>query len=160
LRLQVLCVGRLKAGPERQLVARYSERIGPAGRAVGLGPLDVREIAESSARRPNDRKIDEALRIAGLLPEGAALWALDAKGASLTSEDFSREIAKSRDEGSSSLAFAIGGADGLDESLRQRANRLIGFGSLTLPHQLIRVLLLEQIYRATTILSGHPYHRG
>jgi 23S rRNA (pseudouridine1915-N3)-methyltransferase len=159
LRLQVLCVGRLKAGPERQLVARYSERIAPAERGAGLGPVEVREIPESGARRPNDRKIDEALGLAALLPEGSALWALDEKGASLTSEDFARNIAQLRNGGVSTLAFAIGGADGLDESLRQRANRLISFGAMTLPHQLVRVLLLEQIYRATTILSGHPYHR-
>jgi 23S rRNA (pseudouridine1915-N3)-methyltransferase len=159
LRVQVLCVGRLKAGPERQLVARYSERIGPAGRAVGVGPIDIREIAESGARRPDDRKIDEALRLAALLPEGAALWALDEKGANLTSEEFARDIAKVRDTGTASLAFAIGGADGLDESLRRRAARTIAFGAMTQPHQLVRVVLLEQIYRATTILSGHPYHR-
>ncbi|MBV9066931.1 MAG: 23S rRNA (pseudouridine(1915)-N(3))-methyltransferase RlmH [Methylobacteriaceae bacterium] len=160
MRLQILCVGRLKAGPERQLVARYSERIAAAGRAIGLGPLDIREIAEGSARRPDDRKIDEALRIAALLPEGATLWALDETGASLASENFAREIAKLRDDGNACLAFAIGGADGLDDSLRQRANSKIAFGAMTLPHQLVRVLLVEQIYRATTILSGHPYHRG
>ena len=159
MRVQVLCVGRLKAGPERQLVARYAERIGPAGRAIGLGPVDIRDIAESSARRPDDRKIDEAPRLAALLPEGSALWALDEKGANLTSEDFARDLAKLRDDGTAWLTFAIGGADGLDESLRQRARRIIAFGAMTLPHQLIRVLLLEQIYRATTILSGHPYHR-
>jgi 23S rRNA (pseudouridine1915-N3)-methyltransferase len=159
LRLQVLCIGRLKAGPERQLVSRYSERIGPAGRSVGLGPLDLREVDEGRARRPDDRKIDEALRIAALLPEGGTLWALDEKGANLTSEDFARDIAKLREGGTSALGCIIGGPDGLDESLRQRANRLIAFGAMTLPHQLVRILLLEQIYRATTILSGHPYHR-
>ena len=160
MRLQVLCVGRLKAGPERQLVTRYGERIAPAGRAIGLGPLDIREIPESSARRPDDRKLDEALRVAALLPEGAMVWAFDERGASLTSEEFTRDIARLRDDGISALAFAIGAADGLDESLRQRANRLIAFCAMTLPHQLVRVLLLEQIYRAITILSGHPYHRG
>jgi 23S rRNA (pseudouridine1915-N3)-methyltransferase len=159
LRIQVLCVGRLKAGPERQLAARYAERIGPAGRSVGLGPVDIREIAESGARRPDDRKIDEALRLAALLPEGSALWTLDEKGANLTSEEFARDMAKLRDDGTASLSFAIGGADGLDESLRQRACRTIAFGAMTLPHQLVRVLLLEQIYRATTMLLGHPYHR-
>jgi 23S rRNA (pseudouridine1915-N3)-methyltransferase len=160
LRIQVLCVGRLKAGPERQLLARYSERIAAAGRSIGLDPLDIREIAESGARRPGDRKMDEALRIAALLPEGGTLWSLDETGSNLTSEEFARDIGKLRDVGTSVLAFTIGGADGLDESLRRRANRLIAFGALTLPHQLVRVLLLEQIYRATTILSGHPYHRG
>jgi 23S rRNA (pseudouridine1915-N3)-methyltransferase len=160
LRLQVLCVGRLKAGPERQLVSRYSERIGPAGRSVGLGPLDLREVDEGRARRPDDRKIDEALRIAALLPQGGTLWALDEKGTNDTSENFAHEIANLRDGGTSALAFAIGGAEGLDDSLHRRANRLIAFGALTLPHQLVRVLLLEQIYRATTILSGHPYHRA
>jgi 23S rRNA (pseudouridine1915-N3)-methyltransferase len=122
--------------------------------------VDIREIAESGARRADDRKIDEALRIAALLPEGGTLWALDEKGASLTSEDFARDIARLRNDGTSALVFAVGGPDGLDESLRQRANRMIAFGAMTLPHQLIRALLLEQIYRATTILSGHPYHRG
>ena len=160
MHLHVLCVGRLKAGPERQLVARYNERIGPVGRAVGLGPVELREIAESGARRPDDRKIDEALRLAALLPEGSALWVLDEKGLNLTSEDFARDLTKLREDGAASLAFAIGGADGLDASLRQRANRTIAFGAMTLPHQLVRVLLLEQIYRAATILSGHPYHRG
>jgi 23S rRNA (pseudouridine1915-N3)-methyltransferase len=160
LRLQVLCVGRLKAGPERELVARYGERIAPAGRPLGLGPVDIREVDESRARRAGDRKIDEALRLAALLPEGAVLWALDQTGANLSSEDFARDIAKLRAAGTSALAFAIGGADGFDESLLLRANRKIAFGKLTLPHQIVRVVLLEQIYRATTILSGHPYHRG
>jgi 23S rRNA (pseudouridine1915-N3)-methyltransferase len=121
--------------------------------------MDVREVAESAARRPDDRKIDEALRIAALLPEAGTLWALDEKGVTPTSEDFAHDLAKLRDRGTSTLGFAIGGADGLDDSLRQRANRLISFGAMTLPHQLVRVLLLEQIYRAITILSGHPYHR-
>ena len=153
-------MGRLKAGPERELVARYGERIGPAGRPVGLGPLDIREIDESRARRPSDRKIDEALRLAALLPEAAVLWVLGEIGTNLSSEDFARDLAKLRDAGTSALAFAIGGADGLDESLLARANRKIAFGAMTLPHQIVRVLLLEQIYRATTILSGHPYHRS
>ncbi len=160
MRLQVLCVGRLKAGPERELFARYSERITPAGRSVGLGPLDVREIDESRARRAGDRRIDEALRLAALLPEGAVLWAFDETGADLSSENFARDIGKLRDAGASALVLAIGGADGLDESLLTRANRKIAFGAMTLPHQIARVILLEQIYRATTILSGHPYHRG
>ena len=98
--------------------------------------------------------------MAALLPEGGTLWALDERGTNLTSDEFAREIAKLRDSATSSLAVAIGGADGLDESLRKRANRLIAFGAMTLPHQLVRVLLVEQIYRTSTILSGHPYHRG
>lgn len=159
MRLQVLCVGRLKAGPERELVARYKERVGPSGRPVGLGPLEVREIDEGRARRPDDRKIDESLRLAALLADGSALWVLDENGGTPTSEEFAQSIATLRDGGIPALAFAIGGADGLDESLRRRANRTVAFGALTLPHQLVRVLVLEQIYRATTILAGHPYHR-
>jgi 23S rRNA (pseudouridine1915-N3)-methyltransferase len=160
LRLQILCVGRLKAGSERDLVARYAERIASAARAVGLSPVDLREIDESRARRPEDRKADEALRLAALLQEGSALWLFDENAPSFTSRGFAHELGKLRDNAAASLAFVIGGADGLDESLRQRANRIISFGAMTLPHQLIRVLLCEQIYRATTILSGHPYHRG
>ncbi|GAC1327726.1 MAG: 23S rRNA (pseudouridine(1915)-N(3))-methyltransferase RlmH [Beijerinckiaceae bacterium] len=160
MRLQILCIGRLKAGPERDLVARYAERIASAARSVGLSPLDLREIDESRARRPDDRKIGEALRLAALLQDGSALWLLDEKAPSFTSQGFAHEVAKLRDNAAASLAFVIGGADGIDESLRQRADRILSFGAMTLPHQLVRVLLCEQIYRATTILSGHPYHRG
>jgi 23S rRNA (pseudouridine1915-N3)-methyltransferase len=88
------------------------------------------------------------------------LIALDERGKSTGSEDFARKLARFRDDGAPATAFLIGGADGLDETLRKQADLTLSFGAATFPHQIVRILLAEQIYRAITILSGHPYHRG
>ena len=119
----------------------------------------MREIDESRARRPEDRKLEEAQALRALVPPGAKLVALDERGKSLTSPAFAADLAKARDAASSAYVLVIGGPDGLDESLRQAAAVTLNFGSLTWPHQLVRVLAAEQLYRATTILAGHPYHR-
>lgn len=160
MRLLICAVGRLKAGPERELEARYLERARALGRGLQLTPIEVAEIAESQARRPQDRMAEEATRLAALLPSDATVIALDETGQAPTSADFVAQIVKRREAGRSALAFVIGGADGLDPSLRTRAEATIGFGRMTLPHQLVRVVLAEQIYRATTLLAGHPYHRA
>ncbi len=160
MRLTLAAVGRLKAGPERELVARYSERIAATGKAVGLTGLTLKETDESRARRPEDRRSEEARALRALIPEGARIVALDERGKSLTSEKFAAEIGGLRDAGLRDLCFVIGGADGLDESLRDEAALVISFGAATLPHQLVRALVAEQIYRAISILAGHPYHRA
>ena len=95
-----------------------------------------------------------------LLASGAKVVALDERGASISSEKFAQVISKARDEGAPALAVLIGGPDGLDEALRARADLTIAFGAMTWPHQLVRVMAAEQIYRAATILAGHPYHRA
>lgn len=160
MRLVLACVGRLKAGAERDLVARYVDRIRPAGRPLGLGPCDMIEITESAARRAEDRMAEEAAALLSALPAGAGLVVLDPRGRNLSSEDFARRIAADRDGGLSALAFVIGGADGLGEEVRARASLMIAYGAATFPHQLVRAMLAEQIYRAVTILAGHPYHRA
>ena len=152
-------MGRLKLGPERELVTRYWERLELGARNVGLTGVDMREIDESRARRPEDRKLEEAQALRALVPPGAKLVALAERGKSLTSPAFAADLAKARDAASSAYVLVIGGPDGLDESLRQAAAVTLNFGSLTWPHQLVRVLAAEQLYRATTILAGHPYHR-
>ncbi|MGQ4273716.1 23S rRNA (pseudouridine(1915)-N(3))-methyltransferase RlmH [Terrihabitans sp. B22-R8] len=159
MRIVVAVVGRLKDGPERELVGRYVERTGGIGRGVALGPVDVRELPESRARRPEDRKRDEAEALCALLEPGAPIVVLDEGGLNLTSADFAARIGRWRDEGAPCLHFVIGGADGLAAELRQRAQLVLAFGGLTWPHGIVRVLLAEQIYRAATILAGHPYHR-
>jgi 23S rRNA (pseudouridine1915-N3)-methyltransferase len=153
-------VGRLKAGPERDLVARYVERARAAARGVGLTGMDMREADESRARRPEDRKAEEARDLLAMAPAGACLVALDERGKTLTSEAFAQHLGRARDEGRAAYAVLIGGPDGLDESLRARADLVLAFGAMTWPHQLVRALAAEQIYRAVTILSGHPYHRA
>lgn len=160
MRLVLACVGRLKAGAERELVTRYVERIRPAGRPLGLGPCDMIEIAESAARRPEDRMAEEGAALLAAIPAGAGLVVLDPRGRSLSSEDFAGRIAADRDAGVPALAFVIGGADGLSDAVRARAALMIAYGAATFPHQLVRAMLAEQIYRAVTILAGHPYHRA
>ncbi|RTL86518.1 23S rRNA (pseudouridine(1915)-N(3))-methyltransferase RlmH [Ancylobacter aquaticus] len=160
MRLLVLAVGRLKAGPERELCARYFDRAGKSGRALGLSGPDVSEIAESAARRAEDRMAEEGAALIAALPEAGAVMALDPRGVEMSSEQIAADIAALRDRGSRTLSFIIGGADGLSEPVRARADRLIAFGRATFPHQLVRVMMAEQIYRATTILAGHPYHKA
>lgn len=158
MKITIIAVGRLKSGPERDLLERYRERATRAGRQLGLG-LDIREIAESNARNPATRKDEEAVLIAGALPAGAAVLALDEHGRALDSRAFAERIAAWRDGGVRDLAAVIGGADGLGEAVLERADLRLAFGAMTWPHQIVRILLAEQIYRTVTILSGHPYHR-
>lgn len=158
MKLLIAAVGKLKDGPEDELVARYADRTAQIGRALALGPLDLREVSESRARRPDDRKREEAVALTELLVPGV-LVALDETGKTLSSVEFSQQIARWRDDGAPTVQFVIGGADGLDPEFRARAVLTLSFGRMTLPHQLVRALLAEQIYRAATILAGHPYHR-
>ncbi len=160
MRLQLIAVGRLKSGPERDLVERYVKRIVPTGRALGFAGFTHHELDESRARRVEERKLEEAKAIAALLPVGGNVMMCDETGHSMTSPTFASVLGRFRDDGASSLSFVIGGPDGLDPDLRQKAGHVIAFGAMTLPHQIARILMAEQVYRAMTILSGHPYHRA
>ena len=159
MKLLIAAVGKLKDGSEDELVARYADRTALIGRALALGPVDIREIAESRAKRPDDRKREEAEALSALLVPSAPLVALDETGKSISSVDFSSQLARWRDDGAPVVQFVIGGADGLDPDFVKRAQLTLSFGRMTLPHQLVRALVAEQIYRAATILAGHPYHR-
>ncbi|CAH1653397.1 MAG: 23S rRNA (pseudouridine(1915)-N(3))-methyltransferase RlmH [Chelatococcus sp.] len=158
MRLTVVAVGRLKAGPERILVERYLERSTPLARTLGFGAVDVVELPESRAKRAGERKTEEAAAIVARCGNGVVL-AFDETGASMPSPAFAKRCADWRDAGVDSINFVIGGADGLDERVRAHAAGIMAFGAATLPHQLVRILVAEQIYRAMTILTGHPYHR-
>jgi 23S rRNA (pseudouridine1915-N3)-methyltransferase len=159
VRLTIVAVGKLKSGPERDLAERYRERAEALGRAGGFAPVEVVEIPESRARRDADRRAEEARAIQDRAGS-AALIAFDERGRSVPSEGLAQRLGQWRDGGTPALACVVGGADGLDPSLRDRAALVLSFGSMTLPHQLVRVLVLEQLYRCLTILSGHPYHRS
>jgi len=159
MRLLIAAVGRLKAGPERELFERYVERTNAAGRAVSLAPLEITEISESQTRRPADRIAEEAEKLNAAVPSGARRILLDARGRNLTSEDFAAKLAGLRDQGAPVATFLVGGADGLGVKANAGADLSVSFGAATFPHQIVRILLAEQIYRAITILSGHPYHR-
>jgi 23S rRNA (pseudouridine1915-N3)-methyltransferase len=162
VKLTVVAVGRLKSGPERDLARRYRERAEALGRASGFSPVEVVEIAESRARRDADRRAEEARAILDRAGPAASalLVAFDERGRSISSESLAERLRTWRDGGTPALALVVGGADGLDPLVRDRAELVLSFGAMTLPHQLVRVLVLEQLYRCLTILAGHPYHRG
>lgn len=159
MRLSIHAVGRMKAGPERDLVARYLDRLAKAGPAVGMEFSGVAEIAESQARSAGQRMREEADRLEAVLGD-SALVLLDERGKNMTSTAFATYLSRHIDGGRKSMVVAIGGADGHDPALRDRADLVLSFGALTWPHQIVRVLLAEQLYRASTILSNHPYHRA
>lgn len=160
MRVAVIAVGRLKQGPERELAERYFERFGEAGGKLGFRGLSVYEVAESRARDTATRMTEEAAAISAHIPDKAVLVAMDERGQNLESTVFARHLARWRDEGAGHTIFVIGGADGLSPELRRKAKLAIAFGSATWPHQMVRVMLLEQLYRAATIMAGHPYHRA
>lgn len=158
MRIAVHAVGRMKAGPERELADRYFDRFAKSGPGIGLEFAGVTETPESRARSADERRREEARKL-GSLSEGAALILLDERGKNFTSTQFAARIAALRDGGRRNTVLAIGGPDGHEEELRRAAELVISFGAATWPHQLVRVMLAEQLYRAATILSGHPYHR-
>jgi 23S rRNA (pseudouridine1915-N3)-methyltransferase len=158
MKVAVAAIGRLKAGPERLLAERYIERAGEAGRRLGI-TLSSREFTESRAGSASVRKDQEAAALLGVPQERAMLVALDERGKSIDSRTFAERLANWRDSGTPSVVFAIGGPDGHGPALIARAGLVLAFGSMAWPHQLVRVMLAEQIYRAMTILAGHPYHR-
>lgn len=160
MRLAIVAVGRLKAGPERELADGYRQRVAKAGRAIGFQAIEVHEVAESRAGRAQDRVDEEGRMLAGALPADAVKVALDAGGIALSSEALAARLGRWRDDGRPALYFIIGGADGLASEMKQGAKLILSFGAATWPHQLVRIMLLEQLYRAVTILSGHPYHRS
>src|SRR5438105_2534302 len=160
MHLVVVSIGRLKQGPERELAQRYRERFGDIGRKLGFRGLEIHEIPESRARDAATRIAEEAAAISAAIPEESVLVALDERGDSIDSATFARHLGRWRDASVANTIFVIGGADGLSPDLRRKAKLSIAFGSATWPHQLVRIMLLEQIYRAATILAGHPYHRA
>lgn len=160
MRIHVIAIGRLKQGPERELAERFRARFEDVGRRLGFKSLVVREIPESRARDAPTRIAEELAEILGNLPDGCMVMALDERGDSMPSGAFARALGQYRDAGQADLVFVIGGADGLSPDLRRMAKRTIAFGGATWPHQLARVMLFEQLYRAVTLLAGHPYHRA
>jgi len=160
MRLIVAAVGRLKKGPERDLAERYRDRLAKSGRAVGFRTCELVEVGESRARDAERRKTEESIALAQLCPHGAAVALLDERGEDLSSAALSAVLQSWRDRGRPAAVLLIGGPDGVAQKLRDDAELRIAFGAATWPHQLVRIMLLEQLYRAMTILAGHPYHRA
>ena len=160
MRIVVAAVGRLKKGPETELSERYRKRTAQTGRGLGLRDVEIIEIRESRAADAGKRMIEESIALANVISQGAAVVLLDARGDNVDSASLAGKLAKWRSDDRPAAVFLIGGADGLAASLHEMAELRLSFGVATWPHQLVRVMLLEQLYRATTILTGHPYHRA
>jgi 23S rRNA (pseudouridine1915-N3)-methyltransferase len=160
MRLVVIAIGRLKQGPDRELAERYRKRFDDIGRKLGFRGVEMVEIPESRARDAATRIAEEAAAIAAATPEKSVLVTLDERGENIDSAAFARHLERWRDRSVSSTVFVIGGADGLSPDLRRNEKLAIAFGAATWPHQMVRIMLLEQLYRAATILAGHPYHRA
>jgi 23S rRNA (pseudouridine1915-N3)-methyltransferase len=160
MRILVAAIGRLKRGPETELSERYRKRAADTGRRLGLRAVEIVEIRESRAADAGKRMLEESIALANVTPQGAAVALLDAGGDNLDSASLASQLAKWRGQDRPTAVFLIGGPDGLAASLRDKAELRLSFGAATWPHQLVRVMLLEQLYRAATILAGHPYHRA
>ena len=159
MHLIIAAVGRMKKGPEQELADRYRDRLSKSGKAVGISQVKILEIVESRAASADARKDDEAESLLSRLPDNCTIFAFDERGQSPDSRQFARLVETQLDQGSNALALIIGGPDGLAPALRNRADKVLSFGAATFPHQLVRILVLEQAYRAVTILTNHPYHR-
>lgn len=159
MRLVIVAVGRLRGDAERALMSRYQERLDPLGRSLGIGPLTVFETNPGKRSASRDRQNDEAAALLAKVPDHAHLIAMDERGKTRSSEEFARHIAALRDDGIRDLVLAIGGADGHQTDLLTAAKERLSLGPMTLPHELARCILAEQLYRAVTILAKHPYHR-
>jgi len=150
LKARLLAIGRIKPGPEAALFAQHNARLRP--------PLEVSEFAEARGS-PAEIRRREGAAILAALPAGALLVAMDLGGAAPTSEALAALTTRWM-EAARPLAFAIGGAEGLDPALLARAEARLSLGPLTWPHFLVRGLLAEQLFRAQCIREGHPYHRA
>ena len=160
MRIVIAAVGRLKQGPERELAAEYRKRAEQVGRAFGVRDIEIVEIRESRAGDAERRRVEESIAIANVIPDRAIIVILDQRGSALDSAALAASLREWRAEDRPAACFIIGGADGLAASLQAQAKLKLAFGAATWPHQLVRVMLLEQLYRAGTILAGHPYHRA
>jgi 23S rRNA (pseudouridine1915-N3)-methyltransferase len=156
MRVHIVAVGRLRPGPELSLVTDYLRRAERTGRSLGISDVSVIEVDD----RKGGGKAAEAALIGKAIPKGARTVARDERGRTLTSPDFAARIGDWRDGGTGDLAFLIGGADGLDTALVAESDFKLSFGRMVWPHMLARVMLAEQLYRATAILAGTPYHRA
>ncbi len=160
MRFTIAAIGRLKEGPDRALFERYVKLLNSLGRNCSLGPLKISELPESKAPTVALRRKDEAQRLLASIVSADHRILLDERGRTHSSERFAETIGRLRDEGTREIAFLIGGADGHGAEIKSETVDTLSLSQLTLPHGLARIVLAEQLYRAATILAGHPYHRA
>ncbi|WP_375651789.1 MULTISPECIES: 23S rRNA (pseudouridine(1915)-N(3))-methyltransferase RlmH [unclassified Bartonella] len=159
MQISIFAVGRMKSGAEQKLVQHYLDRFSKVSGVVGFHLKKLQEIPESRAQTACQRMEEEGRKLIEFLPEKCRLIVLDERGESISSTSFSEKLRCYRDEGIRDVVIALGGPDGHNEQIRKHADFLLSFGLMTWPHQIARILLTEQLYRAVTIENNHPYHR-
>ncbi len=152
MKVSIIAVGKLGKDPENAIVDRYIKRM--------PWKVSLTEVAEKRPLKGQERRTREADLLMARIPKGAFVVALDEKGREFPSEALAQAIDGWRNRGVNNLAFIIGGAGGLDSRIREKADLVMSLGKMTWPHALARAMLAEQLYRASTIIEGHPYHRG
>ncbi len=155
MKIHLCVVGKLRNGPEKDLIDDYLNRFEKIGRSYGLGPVSVNEVED----KKNGGMSNEAILLQRIIPKGAVIIALDERGEVVCSQNFSEKLITYVNDNVPDLAIIIGGADGIDSKLREKADFKISFGKMVWPHALVRVMISEQLYRAASILAGSPYHR-
>ena len=155
MKIHLCVVGKLRNGPEKNLIDDYLNRFEKIGRSYGLGPVSVNEVED----KKNGGMSNEAILLQRIIPKGAVIIALDERGEVVSSPNFSEKLITYVNNNISDLAIIIGGADGIDTKLRDKADFKVSFGKMVWPHALVRVMIAEQLYRAASILAGKPYHR-
>ncbi|MGH6872070.1 MAG: 23S rRNA (pseudouridine(1915)-N(3))-methyltransferase RlmH [Rhizomicrobium sp.] len=160
MRLLILAVGIARGTPEGAMTEDYTGRARAFGKRYGFTAVAVEEIAVSKLREARARMAAEGEKLAERIPQGAHVILLDARGKGMTSDAFAEMLGAMRDAGARDMVFVIGGPDGLALPASVKAGRSLAFGPQTWPHLMVRAMLSEQLYRALTILGGHPYHRG
>ena len=152
MRLSLIAVGRDRDAAVDELVERYRQR--------SPWPLTIQTVDVKKGLKGDALKAAEGDLLLAKVPDGAKIVALDERGKDLTSIQLAVRLGGWRDGGSRDIAFLIGGADGFDARIRERADLVLRLGRLTWPHMMVRAMLAEQLYRAQMILNGHPYHRA
>ena len=159
MKLKVISIGQLKNNPILEIQRDYESRILNLSKSVGIKNLEIKELPISKKSSIKERQKEEAKIIFQYIKQDNFNIFLDGKGENINSVEVSQIISKSSFDGKD-LVFFIGGPDGFDEKIIKVANKIISFGRVTWPHKLIRIMLLEQLYRGITILNNHPYHRN
>ena len=148
----IACIGHMKPSPELDLLSKYIKQT--------RWNVVVREFEDKKPGSVEERKKREGALLLSAVPAAAKIVVMDERGKLLSSEKFAKRLGDWQDESVPAVVFLIGGADGHSEEIRKKANLILAIGEMTWPHMLARVMLAEQIYRAKTILDGHPYHRA
>ena len=158
MRFYVVCIGKLKDAYLRDGVAEFVKRMRPYG-GITITELNESKIGDKPSDADRKQVVDdEGERLLKVVPKNAYTVLLDVYGKTMSSEDLAKTVAKLEVDGVSDMAFIIGGAFGVSEALRQSVNFKLSFSPMTFTHQMVRLLLVEQIYRASNINRNEPYH--